>query len=144
MTWTVPVNDGSHVAFDVTYTPLEGEEAIAFAASRYEQQEAEAETRWDLAEAVLAGKMTLEDLPDEMSHYTSHTIEDYATQVGQGPIAGRSKEHLASVDVKTVLLRRMWLREVNAMLEGRPLTDWKIPAEPFVPDAKERPEMFVV
>ena len=144
MTWTVPVNDTTHVAFDVTYTPLEGDEAIAFAASRYEQQEAEAETRWDLAEAVLAGKMTLEDMPDEMSHYTSHTIEDYATQVGQGSVAGRSKEHLASVDVKTVLLRRMWLREVNAMLEGRPLTDWKIPTEPFVPDAKERPEMFVV
>jgi 5,5'-dehydrodivanillate O-demethylase oxygenase subunit len=50
MTWTVPVNDAKFAAFDVTHTPVEGECAEAYMASRLKEQEAEAETRWDLAE----------------------------------------------------------------------------------------------
>ncbi len=131
MTWTLPVNDGTFVSFDVTHTPLIGEEARAYEKSRYEQQEAEAEVRWDLAEKIIAGEMKPENLPPEMSAYTSFSIEDYATQVGVGPIAGRTKEHMGSTDVKVVLLRRLWLREVSALAEGRPLTEWKIPTKPF-------------
>jgi 5,5'-dehydrodivanillate O-demethylase len=131
MTWTVPVNDRSHVAFDITHTPLVGEEGKAYVASRKLQQEAEAEDRWDLGELILAGEMTPEDIPNDLSAYTSFSVEDYATQVGQGPIAGRGKEMLGSTDVKTVLLRRLWLREVNAMAQGKPMAEWKIPASPL-------------
>jgi 5,5'-dehydrodivanillate O-demethylase oxygenase subunit len=127
-TWTVPVNDGKFAAFDVTNTPLEGKEAETYAKSRYEQQEAEAETRWDLAEKVLAGEMTLEDVPGEMSAYTTFAIEDYTTQVGQGTIRERGPEMLAPTDAKLIVMRRIWLREVSALLEGKPLTQWKIPA----------------
>ena len=129
--WTVPLNDGAFASFDVTHTPLEGAEGEAYAASRYEQQEAEAETRWDLAEKILAGEMTLEDLPQEMSGYTSFAIEDYVTQVGMGPLSTRGPEMLARTDVKVALQRRLWLREVNALMEGRPLKDWRIPDEPL-------------
>jgi 5,5'-dehydrodivanillate O-demethylase len=129
--WTVPLNDRSHAAFDVTHTPLGGDEGKAYQASRYAQQEAEAEDRWDLAEKVIAGEMTLEDLPADMGAYTSFAIEDYATQVGQGPVAGRPREHLAGTDARLVLLRKLWLRDVNALIEGKPLTDWKVPAEPL-------------
>lgn len=131
MTWCLPVNDETFVSFDVTHTPLEGKEAEAYAESRYTQQEAEAETRWDIAKKIIAGEMTPEDIPDEIGAYTCFAIEDYAVQVGQGPIAGRSQEHLGSTDVKVILIRRMWLREVNAMMEGKPLKEWKIPTEPF-------------
>ena len=81
-------------------------------------QEQEAEDRWDLAEKVLAGDMTLEDLPADMGAYTSFAIEDYVTQVGQGTIKDRPREHLAGTDARLVLLRRLWLREVNALVEG--------------------------
>jgi 5,5'-dehydrodivanillate O-demethylase len=131
MTWTVPVNDGKHVAFDVTHTPLVGAEAEAYKASRAAQQEGEAVERWDLAELILAGGMTPEDIPNDISAYTSFSIEDYATQVGQGTIAARSREHLGTTDVKTALLRRLWLREVGALIDGRPLTQWKIPTSPL-------------
>jgi hypothetical protein len=123
------VNDTTFVSFDVTHTPVFGAEGEAYAAARYAQQEAEAETRWDLAHKVMAGEMKLEDLPDEMTAYTSFAIEDYVTQVGVGPIDGRTKEYFGSTDAKVVLLRRMWLREVAAMLEGRTLTEWKIPTD---------------
>jgi hypothetical protein len=132
MTWTVPINDVRHVAFDVTHTPLEGEEARCYEKSRLEQQESEAETRWDVAEAILAGELTPEDLPVEMSAYTSFGIEDYVTQVGLGPIATRTREQLGRTDAKPILLRRLWLREVAALLDGSSLTDWRMPAEPFV------------
>ena len=128
--WTVPIDDCSHVAFDVTNTPLTGADARAFEIARAGQEE-EDETRWDLAERILAGEMTLEDLPEDMSAYTSFTIEDYVTQVGQGPIQGRGVENLAPSEGRTVLLRRLWLREVGALVAGEPLTDWAVPERPL-------------
>jgi len=134
--WIVPINDDKHAAFDVTLTPLQGAEAEAYRQSRAQQEE-EDETRWDLAEKILAGEMTLEDLPDDMSAYTSFTIEDYVTQVGQGPLRSRGPELLSVSEERIILLRRLWLREVNALVEGLPLTDWKMPATPFVSTTNE-------
>ena len=131
ITWTVPINDSTFIAFDVTNTPLYGEEGKAFAASRTEAQESEAETRWDIAEKVLAGEMTIEELPDELSAYTSFAIEDYVTQVGQGPVATRNREHLARTDSKPIMNRRLWLREIRAMLNGEPMTEWQLPEQPL-------------
>ena len=129
--WTVPVNDTTLAAFDVTHTPLEGAEARAYEASRSGDQEAESENRWDIGEKILAGEMTIEEIPDDITAYTSFAIEDYVTQVGQGPIEGRTREHLGQTDAKVILLRRMWLREITAMLEGMALTDWQFPVEPL-------------
>jgi 5,5'-dehydrodivanillate O-demethylase len=129
--WTVPINDAKHASFDVTLTPLEGEDARAYERTRKESQEREAETRWDLAEKILAGEMTLEDLPDDMSAYTSFTIEDYVTQVGQGDLATRGEEMIALSEERLIMHRRLWLREVSAMLDGKPLTEWTVPTEPF-------------
>ncbi|MGY9006572.1 MAG: hypothetical protein ACKVJQ_10890, partial [Alphaproteobacteria bacterium] len=130
--WTVPINDHKHASFDVTLTPLKGDEAERYRKVRKESQTREAETRWDLAEKILAGEMTLEDLPDDMSAYTSFTIEDYVTQVGQGPIATRGKEMIALSEERLVMQRRLWLREISAMLDGKPLTEWEIPNTPFI------------
>jgi hypothetical protein len=131
ITWTVPVNDGTFAAFDVTHTPLEDDEARVYAESRATQQEGEVEMRWDLAAKVLAGDMTLEEIPPDIGAYTSFMIEDYVTQVGQGPVASRTPEMLAPTDAKLVLLRRLWLREINTMLEAGPMTEWKVPNEPL-------------
>jgi 5,5'-dehydrodivanillate O-demethylase oxygenase subunit len=129
--FTVPVNDAKCAAFDVTHTPLTGEEARRYAAARAEQQQAETETDFTLAERILAGELTPEDLPAGMDAYTRFAIEDYVTQVGQGSIAERNREHLGTTDAKVILFRRLWLREVTAMLENRTLTDWTLPPEPF-------------
>jgi len=136
--FTVPVNDRKYVNFDVTNTPLEGADGERYAAARLEHQEAEAHSRWDLAERVLAGDMTLEDLPPELTAATTFEIEDYVTQVGQGSIAERGLERLGPSDSDTILIRRLWLREVSALVDGRSLVDWKIPCEPLVEDGRER------
>jgi 5,5'-dehydrodivanillate O-demethylase len=129
--WTVPINDSRCIAFDVTHTPLEGEDARAYAASREQQQMAEVETDFSFAEKILAGEAALEDLPEDISPYTSFAIEDYVTQVGQGSIANRAQEHLGTTDAKVVIFRRMWLREVSALLEGKPVTQWGVPGDNF-------------
>lgn len=137
MVWTVPVNDATYVNFDVTNTPLEGAEGEAYAEARYAQMEADAETRWDLAEKVLAGEMTLEELPPDLQANTCFIIEDYVTQVGQGAVRERGPELLARTDAKLLLLRQIWLREVAAMLQGKSLKPWTIPAESLQPSVAE-------
>ncbi len=129
--WTVPIDDESFVAFDVTHTPLEGEAAAAYAAQRRREQEAEAQVRWDIAEKILAGEMTIEEIPDDVSHYNGFIIEDYCTQVGQGRIRDREREHLGRNDTKVIFIRRLWERELRALAEGRPLTEWQVPREPL-------------
>jgi 5,5'-dehydrodivanillate O-demethylase oxygenase subunit len=129
--FTVPVDDEHFVAFDVTRTPLEGEDARAYAAQRAREQESEAEVRWDIAEKILAGDLTIEEIPDDVSHYNGFIIEDYCTQVGQGPIRDRDHERLGRNDTKVIFIRRLWTRELKALAEGQPLTDWKTPARPL-------------
>jgi 5,5'-dehydrodivanillate O-demethylase len=137
-TWTVPIDDRTVVAFDVTRTPLTGEDAAAYAARRREEQEPEAETRWDVAEAILRGDLAIEEIPDDVSHYNGFAIEDYVTQVGQGRI-DRAREHLGRQDVKVILKRKLWLRDLKALAEGRPPTAWMIPAEPLLPQTQPEP-----
>jgi 5,5'-dehydrodivanillate O-demethylase oxygenase subunit len=129
--WTVPVNDRAYVNFDVTNTPLQGDEGVRYAETRLKHQEAEAHSRWDLAEKILAGEMTLEDLPADLTAATTFEIEDYVTQVGQGTIAERGPELLAPSDKDTALVRRLWVREVRALVEGKEMVEWKIPTAPM-------------
>ncbi|MFT5439507.1 MAG: 5,5'-dehydrodivanillate O-demethylase [Alphaproteobacteria bacterium] len=131
MVFTVPINDGAYVNFDVTRTPLEGAAADAYAEARYQQMEEDEEIRWDLAEKILAGDMSLEDLPGDMQANTRFIIEDYVTQVGQGSVRGRPPEHLAPTDAKPILLRRIWQREITKLLAGEAVKEWRIPAAPL-------------
>jgi 5,5'-dehydrodivanillate O-demethylase oxygenase subunit len=131
ITWTVPINDTAFVAFDVTHTPMDEDQAREYEATRSNVFEDEAESRWDLAKKILAGEMTIDDIPNELTAYTSFAIEDYVTQVGQGPVHARTPERLGTTDAKVILMRKLWLREVSAMVDGRPLTEWKIADEPL-------------
>jgi 5,5'-dehydrodivanillate O-demethylase len=131
--WTVPVDDDHFVAFDVTVSPLQGEEARAYADQRRHEQEPEAESRWDIAEQILAGDLRIEDIPDDVSHYNGFAIEDYVTQVGQGRFPDRSNEWLGRIDARVVINRTLWLRELTALAQGRPLTAWRIPEQPLRP-----------
>jgi 5,5'-dehydrodivanillate O-demethylase len=131
--FTVPVNDQKFVSFDVTCTPLLGMEGRAYAEARYSQQEADDKTRWNIAEKIIAGEMAIEDLPNDIQANTCFEIEDYVTQVGQGTVAGRPQEHLGPTDNRVALLRRLWIREVTAMIDGKPMKNWKIPEESMVP-----------
>lgn len=126
-TWAVPVDDTHYVGFDVTITPLTGEAADAYAREREHEQEPQADLRWDIADAILAGKMTHKQIPDEISYYNLNAIDDYVTQVGQGAIADRTNEHLSRIDARVIFYRQLWIRELQALAEGRQTKQWNVP-----------------
>jgi 5,5'-dehydrodivanillate O-demethylase len=123
----VPVNDESCVTFVADYLPLTGELAELYRGTR-KAAEVPPERLQEIAEKVLAGKMRLEQMPEDLSLYHTFWIEDYVTQLGQGRIADRSNEHLARIDQAVSLVRRLWRRELKALEEGRPQKQWTSPA----------------
>jgi 5,5'-dehydrodivanillate O-demethylase len=127
----VPIDDHNCVSYHVSLIDLHGEEA-----RRYMDMRDKVRTELDPnkiiisnAEAVLAGRMRVEEMDPRLSSYYSFLVEDYACQVGQGSIADRENEHLGQIDQGTALLRKLWLKELSALAEGRELTKWAIPVD---------------
>jgi 5,5'-dehydrodivanillate O-demethylase len=66
--------------------------------------------------------MHIEDLKD---HPAIVGIQDDVAQLGQGAIADRVNERLGRSDVGVALLRNIWLRELKALAEDKPVKDWR-------------------
>jgi 5,5'-dehydrodivanillate O-demethylase len=80
----------------------------------------------DVGRAILAGKLSIEDVRD---HPNLATIEDICAQLGQGPIHDRGKEYLGTSDLCIVRMRRLFERELRAIAEGRPNKAWRFSGE---------------
>jgi 5,5'-dehydrodivanillate O-demethylase len=52
------------------------------------------------------------------------TAQDYVAVCGQGQIVNRSEENLSTSDAGVAFLRRIFLRELEAIQEGRPTKVW--------------------
>jgi hypothetical protein len=122
VSFRVPIDDGSHVTYRVTLIPVTGEEARKVLEGR-------SPTFYDrsvipeLGDAVLAGKLRLRDIKDR-THIEA--VQDYVAQVAQGPVSTRNDEHLGSSDVAEAHFRRLWRRELTALAEGKPLTEFRL------------------
>jgi 5,5'-dehydrodivanillate O-demethylase len=125
----VAIDDESCRSFHVSLIDIFGDEAKSYVEER-DRVRAELDPNAVIvrnAEAVLAGSMQIADMDPRLSSYYSFLVEDYACQVGQGTIADRNGERLGAIDQGTLLLRKLWLRELTALAEGRPLKEWAIP-----------------
>ena len=71
-------------------------------------------------DAILRGELQFSDIKDR-THI--EFIQDYVAQVGQGGVETRDEEHLASIDACTVLFRRVWKRELQALADGGEVSD---------------------
>jgi 5,5'-dehydrodivanillate O-demethylase len=122
MVFKVPVDDGSHIHFEVRAIPLSGEAGNAWVGKR-RMLRAEAERdRPEIVRAILAGKLHLNDVDPNRVDYV--LIEDEIAQTGQGVIADRTREHLGRSDRGIFLLRKVWERELRNLAEGRPVKKW--------------------
>jgi 5,5'-dehydrodivanillate O-demethylase len=77
-----------------------------------------------VSDAVLTGRQRIHDLaprPDIVN------VQDNVIQEGQGAIADRTRERLGRTDAPVNLVRKLWTRELRALAEGRPLTQWTRP-----------------
>jgi 5,5'-dehydrodivanillate O-demethylase len=100
----------------------EGErEAYGKVYEEYLRKRAAARPRAEVAADILAGKLRLADVLD---HPNLVTIEDIVAQAGQGRIVDRSEEWLGRSDAGIIFMRKIWMREMRALAEGRPLKAW--------------------
>jgi 5,5'-dehydrodivanillate O-demethylase len=124
--WRVPIDDRNHRSFNVSHADLTGE-----AAERYRQQMERRQgptnpSANELAWAVLRGEARVDDFLDRPDIVN---LQDVVAQVGQGQIADREHEHLGRSDQGVLMLRQLYVRELKALAEGRPLKEWKHPED---------------
>jgi hypothetical protein len=122
--WRVPVNDENSVSFVVDHVPLTGEAATAYEQRRRHAEESQDMSLREIADAILTGKMRMRDIDKDLSLYKLFWIEDYVAQCGQGPIADRSIEHPSHLDYGTLMIRKVYERELGKLAAGMPLTQW--------------------
>jgi 5,5'-dehydrodivanillate O-demethylase len=127
ITWAVPVDDATSLRFEVNLVHMSGPAAENFEKSRREELERVKGTANRWGEKILKGELSVEELDPSLSTYELFRIEDYICQVGQGRIWDRSQERLGHEDTGVVLRRKLWERELMALAEGKPLTEWIIP-----------------
>lgn len=126
--WRVPIDDDNCISFVVDYLALTGDAADAYRERRRESESVGLETLNDTGAAIVQGKRRVEDSDERLSMYKMFWIEDYAVQVGQRPISERREEQLGKIDQGVILTRKLWRRELQALADGRPLTQWRTPA----------------
>jgi 5,5'-dehydrodivanillate O-demethylase len=126
--WTVPIDDEHHRDFSLYLADATPEEA-----RRYLERRAETVAKLDkipqteLIDATLTGRMTTEELATY--RVPQGKLQDGVARWGQGVIADRSIEHLGYTDRSLLLYRGLWLREMRALAEGRPMKEWRCPED---------------
>lgn len=126
--WRVPIDDKSHASFNISMLHITGAAVERYRDQRRQRRAALATlpSAREMADAVLAGKLSIheiEDRPDIVN------IQDHVAQEGQGAIPERDTERLGRSDTAIILMRKIWLRELRALSEGRPLKNWFLPDE---------------
>jgi 5,5'-dehydrodivanillate O-demethylase oxygenase subunit len=125
--WRLPIDDESCISYVVDMIHLTGAEAEAYMKRRRQAEAAEGPSPNEVAELIMAGRMTVEDVDLDTSMYKLFWIEDYVTQVSQGSRADRPPDRLGKIDQTVFLKRNIWERELKALAEGRPLKEWVEP-----------------
>ena len=75
-----------------------------------------------MGQRILRGELRLQDVEDRTFIVN---VQDYIAQVGQGAVADRTHERLGRSDSALILMRKLWLRELQALADGRPLKRWR-------------------
>lgn len=130
MQWDVPVDDEHSLQFRIRLVPVTGEAAREYRERRAAQAAKDRMSVTELGEAALSGRIRFQDMERHMCDQIALVhAQDYVAQVGQGPSANRSKEHLGRSDAGVILFRKIWERELRALKEGRRLNKWSLPQD---------------
>lgn len=117
-TWKVPVDDESTMRFTIWSAPSTNPDVDA-RLMRYFESVAEYNASDHHDELFLDDKYPIEPL------FELTSAQDYVAQVGQGTIVDRGVETLGRSDAGIALMRKIFLREMDALREGRPTKVWR-------------------
>ncbi len=130
MQWDVPLDNEHALQFRVRFVPVTGEAARQYKEHRNAQATKDQMSIAELGDGVLSGTIRFQDMEKYMCDKIALVhAQDYVAQVGQGPIADRSKEHLGRSDAGVILFRKIWRRELRALKQGRRLKKWSLPQD---------------
>lgn len=123
--WRIAVDDAHYRTLGISLMPASGDGTWAYREQQpWTTPATTTQSAQELGDAILRGELTI----DEILHLPNAIpIEDYVITVGQGPIAPREADHLGREDVAIILLRSLWARELRALAEDQPLTQWTRP-----------------
>jgi 5,5'-dehydrodivanillate O-demethylase len=77
---------------------------------------------------VLEGRMRMRDI--DPAHPLLFNIQDNVVLLAQGAVYDdRDTERLGQSDAAVILLRKLYERELKALIDGKPVKDWKRPKE---------------
>lgn len=128
--WDVPLDDEHSVEYRLRLVPVTGEASRVYQERRAQLLAEDKTTPTEMGEAVFSGKIRFQDLGRHLNDPISLVhAQDYVAQVGQGPLADRTQEHLGRSDVGIILFRKIWERELRALAQGRPLKKWGLPQD---------------
>lgn len=122
--WFVPISDDRHMQFWLHRVRAEGDMARRIQERREKRRTEIDLAHQDVAEDILHGRMSIRDV--DPARVDMVQLQDDIAQIGQGRIVDRSREQLGRADIGVVAIRRLWIREITAMLEGRPLKQWEL------------------
>ncbi len=120
--WWVPIDDERHIQFSIHRVPVTGAAAERVGLRRQERRKTIDIDHNRLSEDMLAGRLGMDDIDAERAD--TIRLQDDIAQIGQGRIVDRSFERLGRGDVGVIMIRRLWIREMQALADGKPLKDW--------------------
>jgi 5,5'-dehydrodivanillate O-demethylase len=153
--WRVPRDDNSAIRFNLSAFPrfqLKGTTGSPYAALRgLKEVNADARDKSDalrdaqpieqVARGLLEGREDMRSLKERsagMNYRYLTNLQDCAVLMSLGPPAERQfTENFGRTDASIALMRRLFLRELQAIVDGKPLKQWKRPTHLWA-DVTER------
>jgi 5,5'-dehydrodivanillate O-demethylase len=127
LVWWTPIDDESHIQFTVNAVRLPADKAGDYLARRAASKAKRTIPKEQLAADILAGKIHIDDVDRTTTDMIR--LQDDVAQMGQGIIADHTRERLGRTDAGVIMIRQLWTRELRALDEGQPLTDWHYDVE---------------
>ncbi len=121
--WWVPIDDLSHMQFSLHRIPVSGETAARVKARRQQRRAKIDLSHQRICDQILRGRLSLRDV--DPTRVDLVRLQDDIAQVGQGRIADRDRERPGRADTGVIAIRRLWSRELSALLAGGMLKSWQ-------------------
>ncbi len=130
LAWWVPTDDENHIQFGVYAVRLPPDKTALYVEHRDARVAKRTLRHEELAQAILGGKLRLEDIDPESTDMVR--LQDDIAQIGQGRIVDREHDRLGRADRGVIMIRKLWARELHALAAGGEVKRWTYNPERLV------------
>jgi hypothetical protein len=139
--WRVPIDDACQYSFGINRFSVPPEDRERVLAEQQRLNRLPVPPYLDLAEDVLAGRSTIEDVEADLpEHNMLHNVhfEDHVVMQAQGVVADRDSEILASSDVGVRVIRDLWNEAIAAFARDGTVRNAIVPPPSIATTGEER------